>query len=89
MRYVLSLYIEYRPLGVPFEGKIEWRLGMERITVKALRMYVRTYILFEGDHLSSNIKFTLYKAMIREYVADTDFMKVQRLQKRVLRALGN
>jgi hypothetical protein len=42
-----------------------WRLQIERTVAKALRTYIRTYSLFKSDRLSTNIKLTLYKALIR------------------------
>jgi hypothetical protein len=76
-----------------------WRHNIERTVAKALRTYVRTYSLFRREHLSTNIKLTLYKALIRfvmiyacpiwEHVADVHPLKLQRLQNRVLRAVGN
>jgi hypothetical protein len=72
---------------------------MERTVAKALRTYLRTYSLFKRECLSTNIKLTLYKAMIRsvmtyacptwEYAADAHLLKLQRLQNIVLRATGN
>jgi hypothetical protein len=68
-----------------------WRLHIERTVAKALRTYKWA--------LSTNIKLTLYKALARsvktsacpiwEYAADVHLFKVQRLQNRVLRAIGN
>jgi hypothetical protein len=76
-----------------------WRHRSERTVAKTLRTYVRTYSLFKRVRLSTNIKLTLYKALIRsvmtyacpiwEYAAGTHLWKLQRLQNRVLRAIGN
>jgi hypothetical protein len=62
-------------------------------------MYVRTYSLFKSGHLSTNIKLTLYKALIRsvmtyacptrEYAADAHLLKLHCLQNRVLHATAN
>jgi hypothetical protein len=53
---------------------------------------------FESKHLSANIKLIVYGALIRsimtyacptwEFAADTHLIKLQRLQNRVLRAIG-
>jgi hypothetical protein len=69
------------------------------IEAKAFRTVIRIYSLFESERLSTNIKLTLYKALIRsvvtyaghawELAADTYLLKLQRLQNKVLRATGN
>jgi hypothetical protein len=86
-------------LGVTFDRRMTWRLHIERTVAKALRTYLRTYSLFKSERLSTNIKLTLYKALIRsvmtyacptwEYAAQAHLLKLQRLQNRVLRAVGN
>jgi hypothetical protein len=65
------------------------RHHIEGTVVKVLRIYIRL-------SLNSNIKLTLYKALIRsvmayacptcEYAADAHVLKLQRLQNRALRA---
>jgi hypothetical protein len=62
-------------------------------------MYVRTYSIFRSGRLSTNVKLTLYKALIRSvmtyacptwaYAADARLLELQRLQNRVLCPLGN
>jgi hypothetical protein len=86
-------------LGVIFDRRLTLRLHIERTVAKALCTYLRTYFLFKSTRLSTNIKFTLYRALIRsvktyacptwEYAADAQLLKLQRLQNRVLRAIGN
>jgi hypothetical protein len=86
-------------LGVIFDRKMTWRLHIERTMAMALRTYLRTYSLYKSEGLSVHIKLTLYKVLIRdlmtyacptwEYAADTHLLKLQRLQNRVLRAIGN
>jgi hypothetical protein len=76
-----------------------WRRHIERTLAKALRMYVRTYSLFRSVRLGTDMKLTVYKALIRsvmtyacptwEYAADAHLLKLQRLQNRVLRGIGN
>jgi hypothetical protein len=67
-------------LGPAFDRRMVWRFHIERTVTKALPTYIRTYSLFKYERLSTNIKFTLYKALIRmvttyacptwEYVSD-------------------
>jgi hypothetical protein len=86
-------------LGVIFKRRITWKLHIGRIVAKDLRTYLTTYSLFKSERLSTNIKLTLYKALIRlkmsyacaswEYEADAHLLKLQCLQNRVLRATGN
>jgi hypothetical protein len=86
-------------LGVIFDKKITWRLHIEIIEAKAFRTFIRTYSLFKSERLSANIKLTLNKALIRsvmnyaspawEFAADSHLIKLQRLQNKVLRTIGN
>jgi hypothetical protein len=86
-------------LGVTFDQRMTWRLHIERAVAKALCTYLRTYSPLKSERLSTNIKHALYKALIRlvityacstwEYAADAHLSKEQRLQNRVLRAVGN
>jgi hypothetical protein len=76
-----------------------WRHHIERAAAKALRTYVRIYSLIKIGRLSTNIKLALYKAMIRSlmtyacptcvYATDAHLLKLQRLQSRVLHAVGD
>jgi hypothetical protein len=69
------------------------------IEAKAFRTFIRVYSLFNSERLSAKIKLTLHNALIRsvmtyaspawEFAADTHLMKLQRLQNRVLRTIGN
>jgi hypothetical protein len=86
-------------LGVTFDRKMTWRLHIEKTAAKALGTYIMTYSIFKSKHLSVNIKLIMYRGQIRsimtyvcpiwEFAADTHLMKLQRLQNRVLRAIGN
>jgi hypothetical protein len=86
-------------LGVIFDRKITWVLRIKTIETKAFRTFIRTYSLFKSEHLSANIKLTLYKALIRsimtyaspawEFAANTHLLKLQCLQNKVLRTIGN
>jgi ribosome-binding factor A len=69
------------------------------IEAKAFRTFIRIYSLFKIKRLSSNIKMTLHKALIKsvmtyacptwDFVADTHLIKLHRLQNKVLRTTGN
>ena len=86
-------------LGVNFDRKISWRVHIEKIETKAFRTFINIYSPFKSDRLSTGIKLTLYKALIRsvityacpvwEFAADTHLLKLQRLQNRVLRTIAN
>jgi hypothetical protein len=79
---------------VIFDKRITWRMLLETIAAEAFRTFIRVYPLFKSRRLSTNIKSTLHKALIRsvmtytcsasELAADTYFMKLQRLQNKVL-----
>jgi hypothetical protein len=82
-------------LGVIFDKKIH----VEMIDVKAFRTFIRVYSLFKYERLSTTIKLTLHKALIRsvmtyvcpawEFAADTHLIKLQRQQNTVLPTIGN
>jgi hypothetical protein len=86
-------------LGVIFDRNLSLWLHIEKTSTKALGTYIRTYSIFKSKHLSANIKVILHRALIRsimtyacptwEFAADTHVMKLQHLQNRVLRAVGN
>jgi hypothetical protein len=69
------------------------------IEAKAYRTFIRVYFLFKSEQLSVNIKLTLRKALITsvityaspawEFAADTHLMKLQGLQNKVPRTIGN
>jgi hypothetical protein len=72
-------------MGAIFDNKITWRLHIETIEAKARRF-------------STNIKLILHKALIAfempsacpawEFAAETDLLKTQRLQNRVIHTTG-
>jgi hypothetical protein len=76
-----------------------WRHRIESTAAKAVRTYARTHSLFKSGRLITSIILTLYKSLIRsvmtyacstwEYAADPYLLKLQSLQSRVLRAVGN
>jgi hypothetical protein len=69
------------------------------IEANAFRTFITIYSLLKSERLSTNVKLTLHKALIRsvityacstwELVADTYLLKLQRLQIKVLRTIGN
>jgi hypothetical protein len=86
-------------LDVIFDKRITWRLHVEMTEAKAFRTFINTYFLFRSERLSANIKLTLHKAVIRsvmtyafpdwELAAGTYLLKLQRLQNKVVRTIGN
>jgi hypothetical protein len=72
---------------------------MQMIEAKALRTFVRIYSLHKGERLSANIKRILHKALTIsimtyacpawEFAAGTYPLKLQRLQKKVIRTTRN
>jgi hypothetical protein len=98
-RKTLRSMNDVKYLGVIFDKNITWRSHTEMIEGKAFRAFITTYSLFKSKRLSTNIKLTLHKALIRsvityacpawEFAADTHLLKLQRLQSKVLRAIGN
>jgi hypothetical protein len=64
------------------------------IEAKAFRIFIRVYSLLRSERLSTNIKLTLHKVLIKsvmtyacpvwEFAADTHLIKSQRLKNKVL-----
>jgi hypothetical protein len=79
--------------------EITWRLHIETIEAKAFRTFIGIYPLFKSERLGTNSKSSLHEALIRsmiiyacptwEFAAETHLLKLQRLQSRVLRTIGN
>jgi hypothetical protein len=44
--------------------RITWRLHIEMTEAKAFRTIIKIYSLFESEHLGTNMKLTLHKALI-------------------------
>jgi hypothetical protein len=78
------------------------RLGFEHIEMiesKDFRTFIRVYSLFKSERLSTTIKVTLHKTLIRsvityaspawDFAANTHLIKLLRLQNKVLRTTGN
>jgi hypothetical protein len=51
-------------LGVTFTRRMTWRHYKQRTVAKDLHTYIRTYSLSKNGCLTTNIKLTLYKALI-------------------------
>jgi hypothetical protein len=66
---------------------------------KAFRTFIGIYFLYKSERLSANIKLTLHEKLIRsvmtyacpawELAADTYLLKLQRLENKILRTIGN
>jgi hypothetical protein len=86
-------------LSVIFDKMITWRLHIEMTEAKAFRTFIRIYALFKNERLSASIKLTRHILLIRlvityvcpawKLAADTNLLKLQRLQNKVLRTTGN
>jgi hypothetical protein len=86
-------------LGVLFDKRMTWGLHIQTIEAKAFRTFIRIYSLFKSKRLNTNNKLTLHKALIRsvmtyacpawEFAAEYHLLKLQRLQNKVLRTIGN
>jgi hypothetical protein len=86
-------------LGVIFDKEIKWRLYIESFKAKASQTFIRLYPLFKTEPLTANIKLTILRVLIRsvmtyacpawEFAAETQPMKLQRLQNWVLPTIGN
>jgi hypothetical protein len=55
-------------LGVIFDKKVTWKFHKELIEAKAFRTFSRIYSLLKSERLSTNIKLTLHKALIRSII---------------------
>jgi hypothetical protein len=81
------------------DKRMTWKLHIQMIEAKAFRTFIRIYSLFKSERLSANIKLTLHKAQIWsvmtyacpvwEFAAECHLLKLQRLQNKVLRNIGN
>jgi hypothetical protein len=69
------------------------------IEAKAFRTFTRIYFLFKSERLTTNIKLTLHKALIKSFMTyacpawkfatDKNLLKLKLLQNKVLRTIGN
>jgi hypothetical protein len=81
-------------LSVIFDKKITWRLHAEMIEAKAFRTFITIYPIFKSERLSTNVKLTFHKTLIRsamvytcsawEFAAESHLLKLQHLQNRIL-----
>jgi hypothetical protein len=55
-------------LGVIFDRRMTWRNHIERTIASVLRTYIRISSIFKSRRLSTNIKLTLYEALIRSVI---------------------
>jgi hypothetical protein len=55
-------------LGVIFDEMFTWRIHIKMTGAKAIRTFIRIHYLLKSEHLSTNIKLTLHKALIRSEV---------------------
>jgi hypothetical protein len=55
-------------LGVIFDKGMTWNHNIKRTVTKALSTSIRTCSLFKYECLDTNIKLTLYKAVIRSVI---------------------
>jgi hypothetical protein len=94
--YTAGLYTCLSPqrhvkyLGVIFDEEVTWRLHIETIAAKALRIFISIYPLLKSERLSVGTKLTLYKVFIRsiltyawpawEFTVESNLLKLQRLQ---------
>jgi len=95
----ITFVSEVKYLGVSFDRRITWETHIDLIVTKALRTFVQIYSLLKIEKLSDKANMTLYKALIRskmtyacpawETAADTHLIKLQRLQNKVLRLIGD
>jgi hypothetical protein len=91
--------VVYSPANRVTKSYISGGTTGEMIEAKAFRTFIRIYSLFKSARLSPNTKLTLHKALVRSvltyacpawnFAADTHLLKLQRLQNRVLRSIGN
>jgi hypothetical protein len=56
---------DVRYLGAIFDKRITWRLLLEMIEAKAFRTFTRIHSLFKSKRLSTGVKLTFHKALIR------------------------
>jgi hypothetical protein len=86
-------------VGLIFDKRMTWKLHVQIIEAKAFRTFNRIYSLLKSERLSANTKLTLHKALIRsvmtyacparEFAAECHLLKLQRLQNKVFRTIGN
>jgi hypothetical protein len=93
-----SLFESYKMLRFSFFYRKTWRLHREAMSSKSFRTFIRMFFLLKSEWLIANVKLTLHKTLIRsimtytcsvsEFAVDTSLLKLQRLQKYVVRIIG-
>jgi hypothetical protein len=77
-------------LGVTFDRRMTWRHHIESTVAKALLTHVRTNSLFKSGLYKALVKSVMtYACSTWGHAADAHLLKLQRLQNRVLCAIGN
>jgi hypothetical protein len=74
-------------------------MNIEMMESKAFRTFLHVHSLFKSERLTANIKATLHTALIKsimtcdcpawQFAADTKILRLQRLQNKVPRTVGN
>jgi hypothetical protein len=64
----IHFVINVNYIGVTFDRRMMRTHQIETTIAKALSTYVRAYSLFKSGRLSTNIKTTLYKALITSVI---------------------
>jgi hypothetical protein len=85
-------------MSVIFDRRMTWRLHVETTVAKAFGTYIRPYSIFKSMRFNVNIRLIVFRALIRsitinacptwEFAADSDLLKLQCLQNRILRPIG-
>jgi hypothetical protein len=63
----IVIYAKY--FDVIFDKRITWKTHLEMIEVKVFTTFNRIHFLFKSESLSTNVKLTLHKALIRSEMA--------------------
>jgi hypothetical protein len=61
----IPFVIHVKYLGVIFDNRVTWTLHIKMIEAKAFRTFITAYSRFKSERLSTNIKLTLHKAVIK------------------------
>jgi hypothetical protein len=61
----IPFIIHVKYLSVILDKSVPWRLHVEMTEAKAFRTFTRIFSLFRSEHLSTNIKLTLHKVLIK------------------------
>jgi hypothetical protein len=96
---VLLTSVAWRQVYVTIYWTLSIAMFLYKTQTLSIREFIRTYSLFKSEHLSTNIKLILYKALIRsimtnasptwKFAANTHLLKLQSLQNKVFHTIGN